>query len=131
MLPVALEELDEEDSEVGVGLRGVGPRVQLQEAHQQEDEGVRGEAASEDLQDRDMWMGDLSYQKSCFQGILNVLTTVTSHLMILVGVKKNPLLQSFPSHHAERFRHVLFWEFPGPAWAVASCSSGPQAGGTP
>ena len=24
-----------------------------------------------------------------------------------------------------------FWEFPLPAWAVASCSSGPQAGGTP
>ena len=40
-------------------------------------------------------------------------------------------LQSFPSHHAERFSHVLFWEFPCPAWAVASCSSGPQAGGTP
>ena len=33
------------------------------------------------------------------------------------------------SHHAERFRHVLFWEFPCPAWAVASCSSGPLAGG--
>ena len=28
------------------------------------------------------------------------------------------------------FCHVLFWEFSGPAWAVASCSSGPQAGGT-
>ena len=113
MLPVALEELDEEDAEVGVGLRGVGPRVQLQEAHQQEDEGVRGEAASEDLQDRDMWMGDLSYQKSCFQGILNVLMTVTSHLMVLVGVKENPLLQSFPSHHAERFFGKVLESSPG------------------
>ena len=37
---------------------------------------------------------------------------------------------SFPSHHAERFCHVLFWEFPCPAWAVASCSSGPLARGT-
>ena len=27
------------------------------------------------------------------------------------------------------FRYVLFWEFPCPAWAVASFSSGPQAGG--
>ena len=50
MLPVALEELDEEDAEVGVRLGGVDPRVQLQEAHQQEDEGVRGEAASEHLE---------------------------------------------------------------------------------
>ena len=30
-----------------------------------------------------------------------------------------------------RFRHVLFWEFPCPAWAVASCSSGPKAGELP
>ena len=29
-----------------------------------------------------------------------------------------------------RFHHVLFWEFPCPAWAVVSCSSGPQAGET-
>ena len=28
-------------------------------------------------------------------------------------------------------RHVLFWEFPCPARAVASCSSGPQAERTP
>ena len=30
-----------------------------------------------------------------------------------------------------RFHHVLFWEFPCPAWAVASCRSGHQAGGSP
>ena len=49
VLAVALEELDEEDAEVGVGAGGVHARVQLQEAHQQQDEGVRGEAAGEDL----------------------------------------------------------------------------------
>ena len=49
VLAVALEELDEEDAQVGVRLGGVDPRVQLQEAHQQQDEGVRGEAAGEDL----------------------------------------------------------------------------------
>ena len=32
----------------------------------------------------------------------------------------------FPIPSFVRFRHVLFWEL-----AVASCSSGPQAGGTP
>ena len=37
----------------------------------------------------------------------------------------------FPIPSFVRFRRVLFWEFPCPAWAVASCSSGPQAGGTP
>ena len=38
----------------------------------------------------------------------------------------------FPIPSCVRFRHVLFWEFPCPAWAVASsCSSSPQAGGTP
>ena len=36
----------------------------------------------------------------------------------------------FPIPSFVRFRHVLFWEFPCPAWAVASCRSGPQAGGT-
>ena len=30
-----------------------------------------------------------------------------------------------------RFHHVLFWEFPCPAWAVASCRSSPQAGELP
>ena len=50
VLAVALEELDEEDAEVGVGAGGVHARVQLQEAHQQQDEGVRGEAAGEDLE---------------------------------------------------------------------------------
>ena len=33
------------------------------------------------------------------------------------------------THHI--YSYILFWEFPCPAWAVASCSSGPQAGGTP
>ena len=37
----------------------------------------------------------------------------------------------FPIPSFVRFHQVLFWEFPCPAWAVASCSSGPQAGGTP
>ena len=36
----------------------------------------------------------------------------------------------FPIPLFARFRHVLFWKFPCPAWAVASCRSGPQAGGT-
>ena len=49
VLPVALEELDEEDAQVGVGLRGVDARVQLQEAHQQQDQRVRGQTAREDL----------------------------------------------------------------------------------
>ena len=40
-------------------------------------------------------------------------------------------IQSFPSHHAERFHHVLFWEFPCPAMAVATCSSSPLAGELP
>ena len=35
--------------------------------------------------------------------------------------------QSFPSHHAEKFFRKSFREFPCPAWAVASCSSFPQA----
>ena len=46
VLPVALEELDEEDAQVGVGLRGVDARVQLQEAHQQQDQRVRGVVAA-------------------------------------------------------------------------------------
>ena len=34
----------------------------------------------------------------------------------------------FPIPSCMRFRHVLFWAFPCPAWAVASsCSSSPQA----
>ena len=37
----------------------------------------------------------------------------------------------FPIPLFVRFCHVLFWEFPCPAWAVASCRSGQQAGGTP
>ena len=37
----------------------------------------------------------------------------------------------FPIPLFLRFRHVLFGEFPCPAWAVASCRGGPQAGGTP
>ena len=37
----------------------------------------------------------------------------------------------FPIPAFMRFHHVLFLEFPSPAWAVASCSSGRQAGGTP
>ena len=49
VLPVALEELDEEDAQVGVGLRGVDARVQLQEAHQQQDQRVRRQTAREDL----------------------------------------------------------------------------------
>ena len=49
MLPVALEEFDEEDAQVGVGLRGVDARVQLQEAHQQQDQRVRRQTAREDL----------------------------------------------------------------------------------
>ena len=49
----------------------------------------------------------------------------------IISINILPNLQSLPSHHAERFRHVLFWEFSCLAWAVASCSSGPQAGGTP
>ena len=42
-----------------------------------------------------------------------------------------PLIYSteFPIPLFMRFRHVLFWEFPCPAWAVARCSSGPLAGG--
>ena len=35
----------------------------------------------------------------------------------------------FPIPSFMRFRHVLFWEFLCPAWAVASCSSDPQAEG--
>ena len=44
----------------------------------------------------------------------------------------NLIIQSteFPIPSFVIFRHVLFWEFPCRAWAVASCSSGPQAGGT-
>ena len=34
----------------------------------------------------------------------------------------------FPIPSFVIFRHVLFWKFPWPAWAVASCRSGPQAG---
>ena len=45
-------------------------------------------------------------------------------------VKKSSFTE-FPIPSFVRFRHVLFWEFPWPAWAVASCRSGPQAGGTP
>ena len=41
------------------------------------------------------------------------------------------VLSEFPIPLFVRFRHVLFWEFPCPAWAVASCSGGPHAGGTP
>ena len=37
----------------------------------------------------------------------------------------------FPIPSLVRFRHVLFWEFPCPAWAVASYRSGTQAGETP
>ena len=37
----------------------------------------------------------------------------------------------FPIPSFVRFHLVLSWEFPSPAWAVASCISGPQAGGTP
>ena len=37
----------------------------------------------------------------------------------------------FPIPLCVRFCYVLFWALPCPAWAVASCSSGPQAGGTP
>ena len=37
----------------------------------------------------------------------------------------------FPIPSLVRFHHVLFLEFPCPAWAVASCSSGPQAWGPP
>ena len=64
MLPEALKELDEEDAEVGVGLGGVDPRVQLQEAHEHEDEGVGREATGEDL------AGIPSLQLSVF-GIVN------------------------------------------------------------
>ena len=37
----------------------------------------------------------------------------------------------FPIQSPVRFCHVLFWEFPCPAWAVASCRIGPQAGELP
>ena len=40
-------------------------------------------------------------------------------------------ITEFPIPSFVRFHHVLFWEFPCLAWAVASCRSGPQAGGTP
>ena len=40
-------------------------------------------------------------------------------------------IKKFPIPSFVRFRHVLFWEFPCPSWAVASCMSGPQAWGTP
>ena len=37
----------------------------------------------------------------------------------------------FPIPSFVGFCHILIWEFPCPGWAEASCSSGPQAGGTP
>ena len=37
----------------------------------------------------------------------------------------------FPIPSFVTFRHVLFWAFPCPAWAVASCSSSPHAGELP
>ena len=46
----------------------------------------------------------------------------------LCGIFIEYLCTEFPIPLFLRFRHVLFWEFPCPAWAVASCSSGPQAG---
>ena len=37
----------------------------------------------------------------------------------------------FPISSCREVFQIIFREFPCPAWAVASCSSGPQAGGTP
>ena len=37
----------------------------------------------------------------------------------------------FPIPAFMRFRHVLFWEFPCPAWAVSTGCSGQQAGELP
>ena len=37
-------------------------------------------------------------------------------------------VQSFPFHRAWTFFRIFFGEFPWPAWAVARCCSGPQAG---
>ena len=65
-----------------------------------------------------------------------------SYLQTLATCRDNPhktlrksgwiaLYTEFPIPSFVRFRNVLFWEFPWSAWAVASCSSGPQAGGTP
>ena len=49
----------------------------------------------------------------------------------VVGAEETLVCTEFPIPSFVRFRHVLFWEFPCPPWAVASCSSGLQAGGTP
>ena len=45
------------------------------------------------------------------------------------GVINHLVSTEFSIPSCVRFCHVLFWELPCPAWAVASCSSGPQAGG--
>ena len=64
------------------------------------------------------------------QGFLDCGQRLPFLLFVLFCLTLKINLQSFPSHYAERFRHVLFWEFPCPAWTVARCSSGPLAGGT-
>ena len=49
----------------------------------------------------------------------------SNQILLIIGYQSTT---EFPIPLLVIFRHVLFWEFPCPAWVVASCSSGPQAG---
>ena len=49
----------------------------------------------------------------------------------LVGDSVFIQITEFPIPSCREVFWKSFREFPCPAWAVASCSSGPQAGGTP
>ena len=65
------------------------------------------------------------------------------HYLILNGVEDaqedQGIARSYSLIDIQSFSHpivceissCLFWEFPSPAWAVASCSSSPQAGNLP
>ena len=88
----------------------------------------------------DQQVAETATRTTCKESLISVLQRLLPSMLLSPSLPKVALyfsssvshlagLQSFPSHRFLRFRHVLFWEFPFPAWAVASCSGSPQARG--
>ena len=57
---------------------------------------------------------------------LNEIMSLNREWMIIRGREMSST--EFPIPSCREVLSYLVWEFPCPAWAVASCSSGPQAG---
>ena len=71
------------------------------------------------------------FSHSSAQQICNSTRNVPDHLLkLLVSQSVNVLSTEFSIPSCREGFRIIFWEFPSPAWAVASCSSGPQAKGT-